>query len=71
MKVTLMNNFHNTETTVFSKRGFISARSIKRAEEKLCGIKECECGGIRGPQSVELFYMMDGSARAIFTPQAQ
>ena len=55
-KLTLRNDFHNTEATVIVKDGVISAGSLKRAEKKLCGMKDCCCGGIRGRQ-----YTKDGT----------
>lgn len=66
MKITLSNEFHNTETVVNPKAitegrfaGFykISASTAKRARNKLCGINGCTCGGNfgeRGGQYVEL-----------------
>lgn len=50
MEITLKNNFHNTEATVVVKGGIIKAAAMKAAERKLCGMKECTCGGVRGPQ---------------------
>ena len=54
MKITLKNNFHNTQATVISRDGIINTASLKRASHKLCGMDGCTCGGIRGPQDVEL-----------------
>lgn len=51
-KLTLKNDFHNTETVVVVKDGVITARSMQRAFKILCGIKDCQCGGIRGPQDM-------------------
>ena len=53
-KLTLSNDFHNTETVVMVKDGIISAGSMKRAKKKLCGMKDCQCGGLRGEQAVVL-----------------
>jgi hypothetical protein len=44
-KLTLRNDFHNTETTVRSIH--LSARTVRRVENTLCGIWDCKCGGIR------------------------
>ena len=49
-KVTLRNNFHNTTSTVFAVDSVISSSSLKRARKKLCGMGDCLCGDIRGPQ---------------------
>jgi hypothetical protein len=53
-KITLRNNFHNTEATVIALDNIISARAMRRAKNKLCGISDCKCGGRRGPQDVYL-----------------
>jgi hypothetical protein len=60
-KITLRNDFHNTEATIISLDGFISARAMRRAENKLCGISDCQCGGTRGRQDVYLVRHSDGS----------
>lgn len=49
-KLTLTNNFHNTNATVVVKNGIISEGSLNRAEKKLCGMSDCCCGNIRGSQ---------------------
>ena len=54
MKITLKNNFHNTQATVISRDGIISTSSLRRATRKLCGMDGCTCGGIHGPQDVGL-----------------
>ena len=52
MKITFINEFHGTTATVIAKgtrnRYYISASAYKRAINKLCGVKGCMCGGIRG-----------------------
>ena len=53
-KITLRNNFHITEATVIALDNIISARAMRRAENKLCGISDCTCGKLRGPQDVYL-----------------
>lgn len=61
-KLTLRNDFHNTEATVIVKNGIISHSALKRARAKLCGIQECSCGEIRGPQDmiIDRCYDCDG-----------
>lgn len=68
MKITLRNNFHNTEVKLRINKvycggavGKLSAHQIKRARNILCGIQGCTCGdelGCRGPQDyyVEVVY---------------
>lgn len=51
-KLTLKNNFHNTEAVVIVQDGIIGERAYARALKKLCGISECCCGGTRGPQDM-------------------
>ena len=57
MKVTLKNDFHNTEVSVEGKPWLtqlnermvtIPVKTLRRAGMTLCGIKECTCGGFRG-----------------------
>lgn len=45
-KVTLRNDFHNSEARVSIPA---SPAAVKRAMRKLCGIAGCTCGSIRGP----------------------
>ena len=64
-KITLINNFHNTEIILNLKDGKnISAGQVKKSWNTLCGIKGCTCGnslGMRGPNpSIET--RPDGSA---------
>jgi len=49
MVVTLVNDFHGTSTAVRpSPLGVISPRAAARAARKLCGVRDCCCGGVRG-----------------------
>ena len=61
-KLTLRNDYHNTEATVIVKNGIISHSSLKRARAKLCGMKNCYCGDIRGIQDmiIDICYDWDG-----------
>lgn len=59
LKVTLVNNFHNSRCNVIlninPKNGyfrFMESQS-KRIENELCGNKNCLCGTIRGNCFVE------------------
>ena len=52
-KITLTNDFHNTEVTLNVKNGIITVGQVKRARRVLCGISGCTCGddlGARGKQ---------------------
>ena len=72
-KVTMKNDFHNTEATVYCQydaqrnTGYLSPRQYSRALKKLCGMADCECGGVRGRQD---YYcedeMPDGTLRIRF-----
>lgn len=54
MRVKLVNDFHNTETTVYAKeyhgRHYVTRRQYNRAMRALCPSRSqgCACGGIRG-----------------------
>lgn len=54
--ITLRNDFHNTEARIrvksldYGPDGEITARQLRRAKAKLCGVRGCTCGGIRGHQ---------------------
>ena len=52
MKITLTNSFHGTAAAVIAKKEnglhYVSYAAYRRAIRKLCGIKGCCCGGIRG-----------------------
>jgi hypothetical protein len=51
MKITMSNNFHNTSITLsIPEGGCILSESQMRKVDRLCGSRECTCGGIRGPQ---------------------
>lgn len=53
--ITLSNDFHNTAVTVRVPIDEeypiqLSKSQTRRIENALCGMIECECGGVRGPQ---------------------
>jgi hypothetical protein len=52
MLITLTNDFHNTEVRIRVDRlpAALSERQTKRVIGALCGIPDCRCGIIRGPQ---------------------
>lgn len=64
MKVTLRNDFHNSEVTLRTNvlshihnvaTAYLSAGQVKKAKRKLCGVQGCTCSGeagICGPQSL-------------------
>lgn len=55
-EVRFRNNFHNTCVVVRMKDGQeLSARQVDRIWKELCGIKDCWCGGVRGPQTHNLY----------------
>lgn len=49
--VTLRNDFHGTETAIRVPPGTLKCDQIRRAKLRLCSVKDCLCGGIRGPQT--------------------
>ena len=55
MKITLKNDFHNTEITLIAKNGMLSTGQVKKSKKTLCGIAGCTCGdelGTRGNQDL-------------------
>ncbi len=68
-KITLRNDFHQTEATVIAIDNIVSARAMRRAENKLCGISDCRCGGLRGPQDICLEPLnYEGDMRVVAKP---
>lgn len=62
MKVTIRNNFHNTEVTLEAKNitlektteYYLSPAQVDKAKRELCGLRGCTCSGVlgqRGPQN--------------------
>lgn len=65
MQIELKNNFHNTsaklnvsDLRIAEELGngndyfcTITATQMQRAARKLCGMKDCTCGTVRGPQT--------------------
>ena len=52
-KITLRNDFHNTEINLVPHDGKLSPSQVARARRTLCGIENCCCSGdlgTRGPQ---------------------
>lgn len=52
MLITLTNDFHNTEVRMRVDRlpAALSERQTRRVISTLCGVSDCSCGVIRGPQ---------------------
>lgn len=52
MRIKLINDFHGTEATMLAREEnglhYVRYSAYKRAVNKLCGIRGCQCGGIRG-----------------------
>ena len=54
-KITITNDFHHSSITVrVPSNGLLSVGTTKRIYRTLCGIADCQCGGIRGKQATEL-----------------
>ena len=61
--VTLRNDFHDTTVDVrVPKDGRLSMAQVRRIRRELCGIHDCRCGAVRGPQDVEYQPEADGTA---------
>lgn len=55
--ITLRNDFHRTSARIRAQPGErLTSSQWKRAERALCGMSDCCCGTIRGPQ-----WMDDGT----------
>ena len=52
MRVTLRNNFHNSESYINVPQlpYTISRGQFNKVHRELCGVSTCTCGGVRGPQ---------------------
>ena len=52
MKITLKNDFHNSQVTiqVAGLPHIVTPSQERRIHKALCGNKGCQCGSIRGPQ---------------------
>ena len=52
MRIKLINEFHGTEAVMIAREEnglhYVRYNAYKRAIRKLCGIRGCQCGGIRG-----------------------
>ena len=74
MRINLKNEFHNTRVGINAKQIIggpynglysISARSVKRSKNTLCGASGCTCGGEFGertssPSNIELISLCGG-----------
>lgn len=52
-KITLYNNYHNTEVKLIPNNGRLTHSQMERSRRVLCGCSGCACGddfGARGPQ---------------------
>jgi len=52
MTITLRNNFHNSEVRLRVERlpATLTRSQTTRAIRVLCGLVDCTCGAVRGPQ---------------------
>jgi hypothetical protein len=48
----IANSFHGTAARVRS--GQLSARTVRRVREALCGAQDCVCGGVLGQRGSQL-----------------
>ena len=57
---TLYNDFHNTSARVRVEKDdydtiYLTRSQINRANKKLCGMRDCICGGVYWNQSPEVY----------------
>ena len=73
-KVTLVNDFHNTSTTVQPTNNRLSERQIKRVRRVLCGITGCSCAfddaGQRGSE-LKWVVELDGAGEYRIVPNPE
>ena len=48
--ITLKNDFHNSEVHV-RDLGKPTRNQYRRVRRELCGMSDCKCGVVRGPQT--------------------
>lgn len=50
--ITLTNNFHNTTCKIRMRadQTILTRSQMRRVRKTLCGMTDCQCGEIRGPQ---------------------
>ena len=58
-KITIKNEFHDTEITLIAKGGHLSKGQAKRAWKHLCGHKDCTCSGSLGARGVQDYLIFD------------
>jgi hypothetical protein len=57
MKITLKNDFHNTQVTLDMKSSVPTGYQVKKSQKTLCPVAGCICGdvmGMRGPQDIKI-----------------
>jgi hypothetical protein len=62
IKITLTNDFHDTQITLRPRNGKLSLRQVNKSKRRLCPSRDCICGdalGTRGEQSVEIEQLYD------------
>jgi hypothetical protein len=47
-KITIKNDFHNTEINLVLKGDNLTRSQMRRVNSELCGMSDCRCGGIWG-----------------------
>lgn len=69
MKITLTNDFHNSESIItIQKDGMVSQSQVKKVHKELCGIKDCTCSGQsgqRGRQEWVIVEISQGNFKAV------
>jgi len=69
MKITLTNDFHNTECVVIAQGNTLTRSQARRAWKTLCGIKGCVCGGEFGERKAYI-NSPDGLLRVSIVPES-
>jgi len=51
----IVNDFHGTSVRIrVPVNGILTVHQTKKVMRELCGMADCHCGKIRGPQTVQI-----------------
>ena len=69
IEVEFSNDFHDTYITVRARitphQILLSPGQMRKIEKELCGISDCQCGGLRGQQEWDIVEYYSGESVAI------
>lgn len=65
MRITLTNDFHNTEAVLRVNSESLSPAQVKRAKRLLCGVEGCTCSGEAGERGAQPDVYIGGTAHRV------